>query len=61
LPGCVAVGETRDEAIELIREAVEMYIESLRENGERVPPPHSFAEKIAFNFRGNNRPGKALE
>ena len=47
LPGCVAVGETRDETLDLIREAIEMHIESLRENGEPVPPPHSFVEKIA--------------
>jgi predicted RNase H-like HicB family nuclease len=47
LPGCVAVGETRHEAIQLIREAIEMHIENLRENGEPVPPPHSFVEKIA--------------
>jgi predicted RNase H-like HicB family nuclease len=47
LPGCVAVGETRDEAIDLIREAIEMHIDSLRENGEPVPPPHSFVKKIA--------------
>jgi predicted RNase H-like HicB family nuclease len=33
--------------MELIREAIEMHIESLRENGEPVPPPHSFVEKIA--------------
>jgi predicted RNase H-like HicB family nuclease len=47
LPGCVAVGETRDETMDLIREAIEMHIESLRENGEPVPAPHSFVEKIA--------------
>ncbi len=47
LPGCVAVGETRDEAMELIREAIELHIESLRENGEPVPEPHSFVEKVA--------------
>lgn len=47
LPGCVAVGETRDEAMELIREAVELHIESLRENGEPVPTPHSFVERVA--------------
>jgi len=47
LPGCVAVGETRDETMELIREAIEMHIENLRENGEPVPPPHSFVEMIA--------------
>ena len=47
LPGCVAVGETREEAMELIREAIELHIESLRENGEAVPEPHSFVEKVA--------------
>jgi len=47
LPGCVAVAETRDEAVQLIKEAIELHIESLRENGEPVPPPHSFAEKVA--------------
>ena len=48
LPGCVAVGETRDEAMGLIREAIEMHIDSLRENDEPVPHPHSFVEKIAI-------------
>lgn len=47
LPGCVAVGETKEEALELIREAIELHIESLRENGEEVPAPHSFVEKVA--------------
>ena len=37
LPGCVAVGENREEALDLIREAIELHIESLRENGEVVP------------------------
>ncbi len=40
LPGCAAVGETREEAMQLIREAVDLHIESLRENGEPVPLPH---------------------
>lgn len=47
LPGCVAVGETKEEAMQLIREAIELHIESLRENGEAVPPPHSSVEKVA--------------
>ena len=46
LPGCVAVGVSRDEAIDLIREAIEMHIESLRENGESVPSrPASFVQQ----------------
>jgi len=47
LPGCVAVGESREEAMDLIREAIELHIESLRENGESIPSPHSFVEKVA--------------
>jgi predicted RNase H-like HicB family nuclease len=47
LPGCVAVGETKDEAMQLIREAIELHVESLRENGEPVPSPHSFVETVA--------------
>jgi predicted RNase H-like HicB family nuclease len=47
LPGCVAVGETRDETLQLIREAIELHIENLRENGEHIPEPHSFVEKVA--------------
>ena len=47
LPGCVAVGETRDEAKQLIREAIELHIESLRDHGEAIPRPHSPVEVIA--------------
>jgi len=47
LPGCVAVGETREEAMGLIREAIELHIESLRENGEPVPAPHSYVARVA--------------
>lgn len=39
LPGCVACGDTVDEAKTLIAEAVELHIESLREHGEAVPTP----------------------
>jgi predicted RNase H-like HicB family nuclease len=47
LPGCVAVAETREQAMDLIREAIELHIESLRENGDPVPTPHSYVEKVA--------------
>jgi len=39
LPGCVAVGESRDEAMQLIREAIELHVESLIESDEMVPSP----------------------
>jgi predicted RNase H-like HicB family nuclease len=38
LPGCISQGSTREEARSNIREAVELYLESLRENGDPVPP-----------------------
>lgn len=41
LPGCVAVGASREEVEQLIREAVDGHLESLRESGEPVPEPSS--------------------
>ena len=37
LPGCVTQGETRQEAIAMAKEAIELYLESLRADGESVP------------------------
>ena len=37
LPGCYSQGETGDEALANIREAIEAYIESLRMDGLPVP------------------------
>lgn len=39
LPGCIAVGATRDEVERLVREAIEAPIEALREAGILVPEP----------------------
>ncbi len=38
LPGCHSQGRTRDEARANIQEAVELYLESLRDHGEPIPP-----------------------
>jgi predicted RNase H-like HicB family nuclease len=46
LPGCVAVGDTREEAMQLIREAIEFHLEGLREDGLPVPPPSSSIELV---------------
>ncbi len=46
LPGCVAVGQTRTEAMQLIREAIEFHLEGLREEGVEIPIPHSSAEQV---------------
>ena len=37
LPGCVTFGENVDHAIEMAKEAIELYIEELQERGEKIP------------------------
>jgi predicted RNase H-like HicB family nuclease len=37
LPGCISQGKTKDEAILNIKEAIELYIESLEAHGEPIP------------------------
>lgn len=46
LPGCVAVGETRREVKRLIRDAIEMHLDALKESGQELPPPASRSELI---------------
>ncbi len=47
LPGCVAVGDTPAEVESLIREAIEMHIEGLREDGLEVPRPTTMIEYVS--------------
>lgn len=37
LPGCVTFGSTIEEAITMAKEAIELYLESLRAHGEDIP------------------------
>jgi len=37
LPGCISQGKTREEAIENIREAIQLYIEVLKDKEQPVP------------------------
>ena len=46
LPGCVAVGETRDEVMGLIREAIALHIDELRREGLPVPRTSSEGEFV---------------
>lgn len=47
LPGCIAAGATFEETEELIRGAVEMHLETMREDGDPIPEPRSRAAMIA--------------
>ncbi len=46
LPGCVAVGDTREEVSELIHEAIEMHLEDMRATGQEIPQPTTWSELV---------------
>ncbi len=46
LPGCIAVGDTKEEVLALIKEAIEFHIDGLKEDGEPVPSPASDIEFV---------------
>lgn len=47
LPGCVSVGRTRQEMERNIREAIELYLDELRDQGAPIPIPTTDTEYIA--------------
>jgi predicted RNase H-like HicB family nuclease len=46
LPSILVGGDTREETAALAREAIQLYIEDMRERGMRVPSPHTFAVDV---------------
>lgn len=46
LPGCVAVGETLEDTERLIREAIELHLLGIREDGNSIPQPTTIAEMV---------------
>jgi len=44
LPGCITYDDTLDEAIEKAKEAIELYIESLKAHGEEIPTEENMLE-----------------
>ena len=46
LPGCVAVGETLVEVGQLIREAIQLHLDGIREEGLPIPEPTSRVEYV---------------
>lgn len=47
LPGCIATGDTVEEAKRNIAEAIKFHIEGLMEDGLAIPEPSSMVEYIA--------------
>jgi predicted RNase H-like HicB family nuclease len=49
LPGCVATGRTKEEVERLIREAIELHLEGMIEDGLPIPEPSSQVEYVEVN------------
>ena len=46
LPGCSSWGYSKDEALENIRDAADIYIEDMIDAGETLPPPSDEIEVL---------------
>jgi len=46
LPGCIATGDTVEDVARLIREAIELHLEGLIEEGLPIPEPSSRVEYV---------------
>lgn len=44
LPGCIAAGDSLDEARQLIRGAIELHLADMRATGQSIPQPISMCE-----------------
>jgi predicted RNase H-like HicB family nuclease len=52
LPGCIATGATVEETEQLLREAIALHIEGLREDGLPIPEPSSVVEYVELPAAG---------
>ena len=46
LPGCIAAGDTIEETAQLMREAIDMHLAGMREDGESIPTPTTVAAML---------------
>ncbi|MEA3640748.1 MAG: type II toxin-antitoxin system HicB family antitoxin [Lamprobacter sp.] len=44
LPGCFSAGDSFDEALDAVLEAIDLHLEGLTEDGQEIPIPGSIAE-----------------
>jgi len=46
LPGCIATGRTLAQTEKRMREAIEMHLDGMREDGDPIPMPTTIAKEI---------------
>lgn len=44
LPGCFSAGDTLDEAMDNAKEAIELHVQTMLEDGASLPAPHTLAQ-----------------
>lgn len=49
LPGCVATGKTVEATERLLREAIEVHVQGLKEDGLPVPEPSSVVDYLEIS------------
>lgn len=50
LPGCHSQGETFDEVINMAKEALVGFLETLRKHGQPIPEEHHPSKQVGFEF-----------
>jgi predicted RNase H-like HicB family nuclease len=53
VPGCVSVGDTVEECMINIREALQVHFAGMREDGDRIPDPVSLVEYVDIPVTGS--------
>jgi predicted RNase H-like HicB family nuclease len=61
LPGCVAVGATREEVEQLILEAIEFHLEGMLLDGDPIPRPNTHCCYMDVDLPKVKPGGKAQE
>jgi predicted RNase H-like HicB family nuclease len=51
LEGCVATGTTREEVESQMQEAISFHLESMAQNGEPIPEPHTYSSYVEIQAR----------
>jgi len=51
LPGCVAVGSSLKEVKQLIHEAIELHLETMRDDGESIPTPSTECDYVELDVQ----------
>jgi predicted RNase H-like HicB family nuclease len=47
VPGCISTGDTLDETLQNIKEALEFHLETLLEDGEELPTTSSLEQHLS--------------